>query len=131
MILDNLNESNYILIAAKAYDNPSCTDMAEFHEDLSRIKYLKRLFKRYRETGDLKERLILNHLIILYNVFHHSAITPILLMKLDGYWDYLKPFLIYLNFWPEDQFKNPMTGQYVRSSDVEMDQKICNALRKL
>lgn len=94
-----LGESTFLLYAAKHYDNPHCSDMVEFEEDLKRFQYLRKLFSRYKQTGDLKERLILNHLIILYNCFGSDA-TNMLFMKLDEYHDYLKPFVEYLNFMP-------------------------------
>lgn len=94
-----LGESTFLLYAAKHYDNPHCSDMVEFEEDLKRFQYLRKLFSRYKQTGDLKERLILNHLIILYNCFGADA-TNMLFMKLDEYHDYLKPFVEYLNFMP-------------------------------
>lgn len=93
-MIDNLTEQNFSLFAAQSYNNPSCMDVLEFQEDLNRIKYLKRLFKRYDEKGDLKERLVINHLIVIYNVFEREAATRMLVMKLDGYLHYLKPFLV-------------------------------------
>jgi hypothetical protein len=95
-----LGESTFILYAAKYYDNPQCHDIAEFDEDLKRFQYLRKLFGRYKQFGDLKERLILNHLIIIYNCFGTNA-TNMLFMKLDEYHDYLKPFVEYLNFMPD------------------------------
>ena len=68
-MIDNLTEKNFLLFAAKYYDDPNCTDLLEFQQDLDRIKYIKRLLKRYQDNCDLKERLILNHLVVLYNVF--------------------------------------------------------------
>lgn len=94
-----LGESTFLLYAAKHYDNPHCSDIVEFEEDLKRFQYLRKLFSRYKQTGDLKERLILNHLIILYNCFGGDA-TNMLFMKLDEYHEYLKPFVEYLNFMP-------------------------------
>ena len=94
-----LGESTFLLYAAKHYDNPHCSDIVEFEEDLKRFQYLRKLFSRYKQTGDLKERLILNHLIILYNCFGVDA-TNMLFMKLDEYHEYLKPFVEYLNFMP-------------------------------
>ena len=95
-----LGESTFILYAAKYYDNPQCHDITEFDEDLKRFQYLRKLFGRYKQFGDLKERLILNHLIIIYNCFGTNA-TNMLFMKLDEYHDYLKPFVEYLNFMPD------------------------------
>lgn len=95
-----LGESTFLLYAAKHYDNPHCHDVSEFEEDLKRFQYLRKLFGRYKQFGDLKERLILNHLIIIYNCFGTNA-TNMLFMKLDEYHEYLKPFVEYLNFMPE------------------------------
>ena len=100
-MFDTLDDSNFMLFAAKFYDNPNCMDQLEFEEDLNRIQYIKRLFKKYRDGKELRERLILNHLIILYNVFHHTACTRMLCYRLYNYLDYLKPFLVYLNYWPD------------------------------
>jgi hypothetical protein len=95
-----LGESTFLLYAAKYYDNPHCSDIVEFEEDLKRFQYLRKLFGRYKQTGELKERLILNHLIILYNCFGLET-TNMLFMKLDEYHEYLKPFVEYLNYMPD------------------------------
>ena len=129
--MDKLDDSNFMLYAAKFYDNPGCLDLLEFHDDLNRIKYIKRLFKRYRDTGELKERLILNHLIVLYNVFYYKAVTRMLVFKLPNYLEYLKPFLMTLSFWP-DKIDN--IGEYdevIHDSDVGIDQEIVTKLRTL
>jgi|TARA_B110000977_G_scaffold133324_1_gene169811 hypothetical protein len=94
-----LTESTFLLFASKHYDNPQCSDISEFQEDLKRFQYLRKLFGRYRQDGDLKERLILNHLIIIYNVFGPEA-TNMLFMKLHEFHDCLKPFVEYLNYMP-------------------------------
>ena len=96
-----LNDNNFSLFAAKYYDNPNCSDILEFHDDLNRIKYVKRLFKAYSDTGELKERLILNHLITLYNVFEPHACTLMLMYKLPDYIPVLKSFLSHLNMWSD------------------------------
>lgn len=96
-----LNDNNFSLFAAKYYDNPNCYDILEFHDDLNRIKYVTRLFKAYKDTGELKERLILNHLITLYNVFEPQACTRMLIYKLPDYTSVLKSFLIHLNMWSD------------------------------
>lgn len=83
----------------KHYDNPQCTEMSEFEEDMKRFQYLRKLFSRYRAEGELKERLILNHLIVIYNVFGPCA-TNMLFMRLHEYHEYLKPFVVYLNYMP-------------------------------
>ena len=95
-----LAESTFLLYASKHYENPQCSDISEFEEDLKRFQYLRKLFGRYRQDDDLKERLILNHLIIIYNVFGPEA-TNMLFMRLQEYHEYLKPFVEYLNFMPE------------------------------
>jgi len=96
-----LTESTFLLYAAHHYDNPQCSDVSEFEEDLKRFQYLRKLFGRYRVDGDLKERLILNHMIIIYNVFGLEG-TNMLFMKLHEYHEYLKPFVEYLNFMPNE-----------------------------
>jgi hypothetical protein len=108
-----LSESTFLLYAAKHYDNPHCSDISEFEEDLKRFQYIRKLFSRYRQIGELKERLILNHLIVLYNVFGLEA-TNILFMKLEEYHECLLPFVEYLNFMPdvityEDRVINKMS----------------------
>lgn len=95
-----LTESTFLIYAAKSYENPQCSDVSEFEEDLKRFQYLRKLFGRYRQDDDLKERLILNHLIIIYNVFGPEA-TNMLFMKLHEYHEFLKPFVEYLNFMPQ------------------------------
>lgn len=98
-LFDVLNEDNYILYASRNYDNPQCVSIDEFYDDLSRVKYLKRLFRRYLENDDLQERLILNHLIIFYNVFGIEAANRMMLYKMNSeYLSILKTFLVYLNF---------------------------------
>lgn len=129
MSFEKLNESNFLLFAAKHYDNAQCESLEEFQEDLNRFKYLKRLFNRYKETGDLKERLILNHIIILYNVFGDAA-TQMLFLKLRKYYECLMPFLILLNRLPEviigiDEDPTILT------SGITMDAKIISLLRKI
>jgi len=100
MKFDELNEETYILFAIKHYENPHCVTREDFDEDLKRFKYLKRLLKRYVRGGALRTHLIINHLIILYNVFGEAA-TPLLFFKLEReYWGILKTILIYLNKYP-------------------------------
>lgn len=129
-MIDKVDESNFVLYAAKNYDNPQCFDTLEFHEDLARFKYIKRLFNRYEETGELKERLILNHLIILYNVFG-TATTKMLFFKLNGYLHLLKPFIILLGFMPEKITGIGVENKTIISSDIHMDEKIVKMLRNI
>lgn len=122
-----LTESNFLLFAAKNYDMKRATSYEEFQNDLKRIQYLKRLFKRYQDTDELKVRLILNHLTVFYNCFGKAA-TPILFMKLKEYHTYLKPFVVFLNFMPEKIFIN---GKEIFSSDISLDENIVKELRKI
>lgn len=95
---EKINESNFVLYAAKCYENV-CYDTEEFYDDLKRFQYLRRLFGKYVEYGELKERLILNHIVIIYNVFGDDA-TRLLMYRLQGFWHLLKPFLVLLNRMP-------------------------------
>lgn len=98
---DRLDESNFVLYAARFYDNPQCYDTIEFYEDLKRFKYIKRLLNRYTKNGDLKERLILNHIIALNNVFGPHATVKMLFVKMRGLEHCLKPFLSFLSILPD------------------------------
>lgn len=101
MRFDELNEDNYLLFAIKFYENPQAVTMEDFQSDLKRIRYVKRLLKKYKNTGELKTHLILNHLIVLFNVFNDAAI-PLLFYNLDReLWPSIKSFLIFLNRFPE------------------------------
>jgi hypothetical protein len=101
MRFDELNEDNYLLFAIKFYDNPQAVTKDDFEDDLKRIKYVKRLLKRYKNTGVLKTHLILNHLTVLFNVFD-DATVPLLFYNLEKeLWPYIKSFLVFLNRLPE------------------------------
>ena len=101
MRFDELNENNYMLFAIKFYDNPHALTKEEFEDDLKRIKYVKRLLKRYKNTGVLKTHLILNHLTVLFNVFGEASV-PLLFYNLEeDLWPSIKSFLIFLNRIPE------------------------------
>ena len=98
-IFEELNEENFTLFAIRHYDNPQCTSTEEFYEDIRRFRYLKRLLKRYYNSGELRERLILNHLIILSNVFGVTNAVRMLQYKIDDeYWPVLKTSLLYLEY---------------------------------
>lgn len=101
MRFDELNSDNYLLFAIKFYNNPQALTKDDFDDDLKRLKYIKRLLKRYKNTGVLKTHLILNHLIVLFNVFDDAAI-PLLFYSLDrSLWPCIKSFLVFLNRIPE------------------------------
>lgn len=122
-----LDEKSFLIYAAKYYDMRRSSGVEEFYEDLKRFQYLKRLFKRYEEDGDLKCRLILNHLIVLYNCFGTAA-TNMLFFKLKEHHKYLKPFVIFLNYMPEFiEYEN----EYILDSDIPLDPLIVEELRKI
>jgi hypothetical protein len=103
MDVHKINDDNFLMYAMKHYDNPQCKNIEEFHEDMNRIKYLKRLFRKYKTSGVLRERLILNHLIIFTNVFGIEAASRLLFSRIEeDLHIYLKTFLIYLNSLPEN-----------------------------
>jgi len=125
MIFSELNDDNYVLFAMKNYENPQCSGIEEFHEDLNRIKYLKRLLRKYKTHGVLREQLILNHLIIFYNVFGIEAATRLLFNRIENdLHSYLKTFVVYLNNLPE---KIPDTDLMM----IPVDIRIANKLRKI
>ena len=127
--MNTLNDKNFLLFCAKNYDNP-IFDSEEFFEDLNRIKYIKKLITRYVESGDLKERLILNHIIILNNCFGPEALCKILYLKLNPQMKYIKPFLILLNILP-DKIYNVADEEVIDTDLIEMDQTIVNRLRRV
>jgi len=129
-MLEKIDDSNFVIFAAKHYDNPQCFDTTEFYEDLNRFKYIKRLFNRYEESGDLKDRLIINHLTVLYNVFG-AATTKLLFFKLEGYYPYLKPFLVLMGHMPEVIHGVGVENKTVYSSDIMMDTNTIGVLRKI
>jgi len=130
MIFDDLNEKNFLLYTMKEYNNPQCTEVEEFNDDLKKIKYIKRLLNQYVSEGVLKERLLLNHIIIFYNVFPPAAATRILFFKIEErFWPILKPFLFYLKLMPEDKIESIM-GKEIRTNEILMDQGVIDSLRK-
>jgi hypothetical protein len=129
--MDKLDASNFLLYAAKHYDNPQCFDTIEFYEDLKRFKYIKRLLNRYVEDGDLKERLVLNHIVVLFNLFGVHATVRMLFFKCDGLEKCLVPFLIALNNLPERVENIGLDNRTILTSDIEIDQNIINALRNI
>lgn len=103
-LFDELNEENFVLFASKHYNNPQCTSIEEFYEDLFRFKHLKKLLKRYFVHDELRERLILNHLIVIYNVFGIKAANRMVFFKVEKeYWSALKTFLVFLNYLKESE----------------------------
>ena len=127
-MIDNLTDDNFLIYCAKHYDNPHCQSTEEFIEDLKHIKYIKKLLTRYSEGGELKERLILNHLTILCNLFGPEALCRILYLKMKPQFSFIKPFLILLNIMPERIF-NVGDEAIIDTALIAMDQHIINVLR--
>ena len=101
MLFDHLNEDNFLLFAIKNYENPQAVTKEDFDKDLNHFKYIKRLLKRYKNTGQLKTHLLLNHFIILYNIFG-EATTPMLFFKIEReLWSAMKSFIVFLGRFPE------------------------------
>ncbi len=123
-----LTEANYQLYAAKHYDSVF-PDTLEFYEDLKRIVYVKRLFNSYKEKGDLKERLIINHLVILYNMFgvHTSAM---LFLKLEGHESILKTFLTFINRMPDRIETIGIARRIIDNSKIETDREVWSRIKK-
>jgi len=120
-LFDELNEDNFVLFASRHYDNPQCMSVEEFHHDLNRFKYLKRLLRRYTQNDDLQERLILNHIVVLYNVFGIAPTNKMMFYRMEQeYWSAVKTFLIFLNYLREDELV-----------DIPLDQTIVERLRNL
>lgn len=126
--MDNISEDNFLIYAAKYYDNPQCQSTEEFYDDLKRFKYIKRLFNKYVETGELKERLILNHIVVLTNVFSPEVAVKLLFIRLGEYLHLLKPFLVLLNILPERIVINNVVYLTVR---IPMDEVIVKQLRSI
>lgn len=128
--MDELNNDTFLIFAIKNYDNPSCSGMLELEDDLKRFKYLKRLFNKYEKTGDPNERLIINHLILLYNVFG-NATTRMLFFKLEEkYWINLKTFLVFLDRIPEEVVYSANLPKNIET-DVPLNNKLIEILRKI
>ncbi len=120
-IFEELNEENFTLFAIRHYDNPQCTSTEEFYEDIRRFRYLKRLLKRYHKTGELRERLILNHLIVLSNLFGVENTIRMLEYKLEKeFWPTLKTCLLYLGYIDEDW-----------NQEIPLDEEVTKRMREL
>ena len=118
---ETINPNNVLMYAIKHYENPQCEGEKEFEDDLKRFKYIKRLLRKYQDTGILKERLLLNHLIVLHNVFSVTPCVTLLLYKIqEEYWPVLKAFLIFLNSITEDELTH-----------IEEDMSVLEILRKV
>ena len=118
---EKITTENVMMFAIKHYDNPQCEGEKEFHDDMKRFKYIKRLLRKYKDSGILKERLLLNHIIILNNLFGPEACVTLLLFKIQQeYWETLKSFLLYLNM-----IRN------AELNEVESNNEVLDVLRKI
>lgn len=128
-MFEDLNDLNVILYAAKCYERPNCID-SEFDEDYKRIRYIKRLLHRYRITGEIKERLLLNHLVVAQNVFGIEPTTRMLFVRISEK-DYsaLKTFLVYTSAMPE--VVRGINGRDIHSEEIDLDLKLINLLQNL
>jgi hypothetical protein len=123
MIFSELNEENFLLFAIKNYENPAAVTKEDFEKDLNHFRYIKRLLKRYKNTGDLRVHLLINHFIILYNIFGEAA-TPMLFYKIEkNLWSVTKTFIVFLDRLPEF----PRTPIH----DIELDQTCLSELQKI
>ena len=128
-MFDELNEDNFMMYAMKCYAAPNCI-MSEFEGDIKRTKYLKRLFRRYKVTKTLKERLIINHIILLNNVFGPDVTARILFYRIDERdFDILKTFLLYLNILPE--VVRGIRGKTIHTAEIPVDMNIAEILREI
>jgi len=129
MSFDNLDSENIMMYAVKAYDKPNCI-MSEFSEDMKRFNYLKRLFRRYRKHNELRERLVLNHLVVLNNVFGPEVMARLLFYEMaESDYPQLKTYLLFLSCMPE--IVRGIKGKNILSSDIEVDIEIANVLRTI
>ena len=118
---EKITTDNIIMFAIKHYDNPQCEGEKEFHDDMKRFKYIKRLLRKYKDSNILKERLLLNHIIILNNLFGPEACVTLLLFKIQReYWETLKSFLLFLNIIRDDELR-----------EVKEDNEVLEILGKL
>jgi len=130
MNFEDLTEDNFLMYVMKYYENPQCLQLKDFYDDLKIFKYIKRLINRYQITDDLKDRLILNHIIMLGNVFPVNVLARSLFFKMpEKTYPILKTFLIYLNYMPDVIDK--VNGKYIYSADIPVDLKITKILREI
>ena len=130
-MIEKLDETNFLLFAAKHYENPECFDTDEFLVDLNRFKYVRRLLNKYSNDGTLKETLILNHIIVIYNVFGVGPATRMLFFRLSGLHKYLKPFLSYLGYLPKAVEGIGFDCQTIICDQIESDLVIEKALKEI
>ena len=129
MPFDDLSNENIMIYAMKVYDKPNCI-MSEFKEDMKRFNYLKRLFRRYSKVGEMREQLVLNHLVVLYNVLGVEASTSLLFFKMaKSDYSALKTYLLFLSCMPD--VVRGIKGQDIPSSEISVDMNIAEILRTI
>ena len=126
MFSEKLNEGNFLVFAMHHYDNPQCHSLAEFEEDIKKFLYLKKLLSRYKNNGELRERLILNHIIVLYNIFGDAATRMLFYKTEESCWDTLVTFLVYLDRMPET-----LSEFGIVTSEIALDETVIATLRKI
>lgn len=127
----DLTEETFVMYAMKHYDNPDCRGVVDFEDDLKRFSYLKRLFRKHTSGKDLKEKLIINHLIVIYNLFGIEAATNMLFFKIEkAHWSKLKTFLTFLNYLPVGYVINTQDCT-MDSFEIPLDEKILNKLKRI
>lgn len=128
--MKDITKENIDLFSETSYRNPQCLSSEDFYEDMYRIKYVKRLFNKYHRSGEIKTRLILNHIIAFYNVFENRDATRILFFKMEEkYWSLLKTFLIYLSYMPE--IVHGVNGRNIMSDDINIDFDVYKELENI
>lgn len=128
---DLISDENFLLFCARHYENADCHTEDEFFEDINRVKYIKKLITRFKKNGELKERLILNHIIILQNVFGAVNTCKILYQMNKEDFEYIKPFLIYLDYLPDKLYSIDVKDSIIYTDDIPMNKEIIEALRKI
>ena len=126
-----LTKDTFLLYCSRNYDGRYCATMDDFNDDLSRIKYIRKLVTRYETSGELKERLILNHIIVLNNVFGAIAASRILYFKLRDQFSVIKPFLVQIGILPTHYYNIDEEGTIIDTDEIGMDIRVVNALREI
>ena len=129
-LFDDLNDSNIEPFCIKYYNNPQCLSMEDYHNDMRRFKYIKRLLNQFSNNNEIKVRLLLNHIIMVYNIFDNEAATRILFYKIDeNHWDILKTVLIFLNRMPKNI--KGINSRNIITSDIQLNDIIVTMLREI
>jgi hypothetical protein len=128
MIKVDLTEDNFEYFAIRHYDDPNCQGLQEFREDMQRFKYLNRLLNKYEECGEMRTNLVLNHIVVLYNIFNEAATNMLFYRVAEKHWPILVPFLIYINRLPSDIYLS--SKRSIKDSDIPIDMQVVKILRE-